>query len=840
MRRVALKGLLGRKTRASLTALAIVLGVAMVSGTFVLTDTINRAFHTIFSSSYARTDLVISGKDRVTGSASGNAVLPASLVASVQRLPDVGEAKGTILNFTGNSDQVKLLDRDGKVIGSSDNPRFGFGIDPDAQKFSPFQLKAGQWASGEHEVVIDADTAAKQHFSPGDTIRVSGTGPVRPFKVVGVTRFGDLNSLGGATVAIFTVPTARELLDKHGFDSISVVAKPGVAPQYLSREIDRILPATAQVKTGAQQAQADDKDIAEFLNFIRIFLLAFGGIALFVGAFVISNTLSITVAQRTREFATLRTLGASRRQVLRSVVLESTVLGLAASVVGLGLGVGLAKGLSWLLDALGLSLPQTALVFAPRTAVVALLVGTGVTVLASLVPAFRATRVAPIAAVREGATVTGSRGRGRLIGLACGLVGLILLAATAAGSGRLLALAAGTLLVFVGMAAIAPRLVPSLVAVVGYPGERLGGFAGALAKRNAIRNRGRTASTAAALMIGLALVTFVAVLAQGLVGSDKDAVRKQLAADYVVQPGDGSETVSIAAERAVSRAGGTASGVRFDRALVGKGNVNVNGVDPNVVRGLHFHWTQGSDATIGSLGTGGAIVRKSFAKDHHLGVGRSFILETPAGKRVHLTVAGIYDPPELDQVPGEVVISQGTFDRSFPRPQDEFVLVTGSSKRRLQAALTPYAGTKVMTREEFVTDRSAFVGKLLNLVYVLLALSVLVSVFGMVNTLVLSVFERTREFGMLRAVGMTRRQARRMVRNESIITALIGAAIGLPLGLGLAAVVIHRIGSGITYQLPIGSLIAFVVVAITVGIGAAVIPAKRVSRLNALTALHYE
>jgi putative ABC transport system permease protein len=341
-------------------------------------------------------------------------------------------------------------------------------------------------------------------------------------------------------------------------------------------------------------------------------------------------------------------------------------------------------------------------------------------------------------------------------------------------------------------------------------------------------------------MIGLALVTFVAVLAQGLVGSDKDAVRKQLAADYIVAPGDGSSAVSTAAERAVSGAGGTASGVRLDRALVGKSNVGVNGVDPGVVKGLRFNWTQGSDATIRSLGADGAVVRKSFAKDRHVGVGGHFVLETPDGKRVRLTVAGIYDPPELDQVPGEVVISQRTFDRSFPRPQDEFVLVNGSSKGQLRAALQPYAGTRVMTREEFVTDRSAFVGKLLNLVYVLLALSVLVSVFGMVNTLVLSVFERTREFGMLRAVGMTRRQARRMVRNESVITALIGAAIGLPLGLGLAAVVIHRIGGGLTYQLPIGSLIAFVIVSIIVGIGAAVIPAKRVSRLNVLTALQYE
>ena len=841
MKRVALKGLLGRKTRAILTALAIVLGVAMVSGTFVLTDTINRAFNTIFTSSYAHTDLVISGKKLVDYSASGNATVPASLVTKVRALPDVQEAAGTILDLSGNSDQVKLLDRSGKVITASGNPTFGFGIDRDARTFNPFQLKTGRWALTSGEVVIDADTAAKYHFNPGDPIRVAGTGQIRSFKVVGVSKFGDVNSLGGATIAVFTVPTARELLDKQGYDSISVAAKPGVAPEYLAGEIKRILPDSAQVKTGAEQAKADGKDVSRFLHFVRLFLLGFAGIALFVGAFVIFNTLSITVAQRAREFATLRTLGASRRQVLRSVMLESLALGLAASLVGLGLGVALAEGLSSLLQAVGMSLPQTALVFATRTAVVALLAGTTVTLLSGILPAFRATRVPPIAAVREGAILPGSRLRSQLVGLALGIVGALLLVKVAVANGGVLSIVAGGLLLFVGMASIAARLVPGLVRLVGHPAGLAGGFPGELAKRNAVRNPARTASTAAALMIGLALVTFVAVLAQGLVGSDKNAVKKQVAADYVVQSANGWSTFPKTAEAPVERLGATVSSVRYDRGRVGKSGVDVNGVDANVTKGLRFNWKQGSDATLASLGAHGAVVRKTFAQDHHLAVGDSFTLRTPTGRSLRLTVAGIYDPPVLDQIPGGVLIGQKAFDRTFVRSQNQYLLVNGSTKAQLEAALKPYPEAKVFSQAEFVKDRSAFINKLLNMVYVLLALSVIVSLFGMVNTLVLSVFERTRELGMLRAVGMTRRQTRRMVQHESIITALIGAAIGLPLGLGLAAVVIHRLSSvGVTYQLPVRSLLAFVVVAAVAGVGAAVLPAKRASRLNVLTALQYE
>jgi putative ABC transport system permease protein len=637
------------------------------------------------------------------------------------------------------------------------------------------------------------------------------------------------------------VPTARDLLDKEGYDSISIAAKPGVAPQALAGEIRRVLPASAQVKSGAEQAKADSKDVSTFLHYVRLALLGFAGVALFVGAFVIFNTLSITVAQRTREFATLRTLGASRRQLLRAVLLESLALGLGASLIGLGLGVGIAAGLTALLQAAGLSLPQTALVFAARTAVVSLLAGTGVTLAAGVLPAIKATRVAPIAAVREGAITGGSGRRGRLVGLAVGLIGTAMLLHVAFGDGGLLEIVAGGLLLFVGMSAIATRLVPGLVRVVGGVAQHAGGPAGRLAARNAVRNPARTASTAAALMIGLALVTFVSVFARGLVGSDKAAVAKQVTADHVVQSADGWSTFSLDAEAALRKRGISVAAVRYDRGLVGTSSVDVDGVDADVVRGLRFHWKAGSDATFAALGANGAVVRKSFASEHHLALRDSFLLRTPTGRPLRLTVAGIYDPPTLDQVAGSVIIARSTFDRAFARPQDQYLLVNGSSKQRLAALLAPYPGTKVFTRAEFVSDRSAFIGKLLNMVYVLLALSVVVSLFGMVNTLVLSVFERTRELGMLRAVGMTRRQARRMVRHESVITALIGAAIGLPLGLGLAAVVIHRLSSvGVHYLVPYGSLAVFVAVAAVAGIAAAVLPARKASRLDVLAALQYE
>jgi putative ABC transport system permease protein len=846
MRRVALRGLAARKLRSALTAIAIVLGVAMVSGTLVLTDTIDKAFDTIFSSSYEQTDAVVSGVKLVEWSQTGKAQVPEDVLAQVRALPEVEAAAGTILDLSGDSNQAKILDRNGKAIQGS-NPTFGLGVDPEDERFNPFRLVDGDWASGPREVVIDVNTAEEQGFDVGETVRVAGEGPVRSFTLAGIVRFGDVDSLGGATIALFDVATAREILNKTGFDAVAVSAREGVGQERLIDAIARILPDSAEVKTGAEQAAEDGEGVGEFVKFIRYFLLAFGGIALFVGAFVIFNTLSITVAQRTKELATLRTLGASRRQVLRSVVLEGLVLGVVASAVGLGLGVLLAKGLTALFKAVDLEMPQAATVFQARTALVAMLTGTLVTLVASVWPAVRATRIAPIAAVREGGMPVKRHSWKSLVfglvvtGLAVFGIVYGTLGSGVSGGLRALLIGLGALGLFVGLAAVAPRLVRPLAHIVGLPGARLGGAAGRLARENAVRNPGRTASTAAALMIGLTLVSFVAVFGKALLASDESALRKQLGTSHVISSQSGWDTVPLAAGKAAAAAPGVtlASSIRGDRAQIAGGSeVDVSGVDPATIgRAYNFEWVEGSDASLAALRQGGAIVREG---EGH--VGDQLVFLTPAGKEISTTVRGVYEKQsDLSQLLGQVVLSQAAFDASFPRPGDMLTLVQAESTAGLERALAAFPDAKLQTGDDFIASWTAWLSDVMNLFYVLLALSVIVSLFGMVNTLVLAVFERTRELGMLRAVGMTRRQARRMIRQESVITALIGAALGIPLGVGLAALVTQSLSEyGVQFSLPVGTLAVFTIVAIVAGMLAAIAPARRAARLNVLEALQYE
>ncbi len=706
--------------------------------------------------------------------------------------------------------------------------------------------------------MLDAGTADREDFALGDTVAISTLQPKEDFEVVGIAKYGDVESLGTATFAIFDVATAQTLFDREGeFDAISVAGAEGTTPTQLIADIEPLLPADAQVKTGAEEAQESQDEIGEITTFVRYFLLAFAGIALFVGSFVIFNTLSITVAQRTREFATLRTLGASRRQVLRSVLLEAFVIGFLASVMGLFLGLALAKGLEALFRALGLGLPVAETVFATRTIVVSLLVGTLITVVAGLFPAIRATRVPPIAAVREGAELP----KGRfarftpyialaVIALALVMLGRAMFADDLGTADRLLSIAGGVLLLFVGVAMISSKLVRPLAAVVGLPARWIGGAAGALARRNSIRNPGRTAATAAALMIGVALVAFVATLANGMKASNREAIEDQITANFIITSQDGYTPFVAAAGDAAGDAPSVESitHVRSEVAEIAGDGGYLTGIDPALItKGYSFDWVEGSDDTLAELGRNGLILSESVAEDQNLSVGQTVMIRTAESTSLQAEVKGIYKPPPFYPLLGDASISIATFDELVERPRNQYTFVNvgggpnEASRAELEEATAGFPDARVQTRQEWIDKEDAEFDDFLAMLYVLLALSVIISLFGMVNTLVLSVFERTRELGMLRAVGMTRRQTRRMIRHESVITALIGAALGLPLGIFLAVLVTRALSEfDIRFSVPTGQIIVLVILAVIVGLLAAITPARRAAKLNPLEALHYE
>jgi putative ABC transport system permease protein len=858
MTSATIQGLWGRKLRTALTALAVVLGVAMVSGTYVLTDTIKQAFDGLYEDSYADTGAVISGKEVVSGAASGNATVPESLLPKVEALPGTASAAGAIYDVSGTTDLAQLIGRDGKKLGSSQQPHFGWGFAPDKERFNPMTLTSGEWATGPNEVVIDNQTAKNENYKVGDTIRVSAEGPTREFRVVGTAKFGSVDSIGGATFAVFDVPTAQDVLAKKGqLDQIYMAAKSGTSDEELAKQAEPLLPQSAVVRTGAEQSEADAEETNDGLAFIQYLLLAFAAIALVVGSFVIFNTLSMTLSQRVRELATLRTLGASRKQVMRSVLLEGFLTGLFAAVVGLFCGFLLAKGLNAMFKALGVDLPSEGTVLKSRTVIVSLAIGVGITVLATISPARKATRIPPIAAVREGATLPQSRLASHPVTAAVvlGLAAVALAAGLFGGlstGGALLLTGLGCIGLFVRVGLVSRRLVRPLAAVLGAPGERFGGAPGSLARENSTRDPARTARTAGALMIGLALVTLVATLGAGLKSTDRNALDDQVRADYVVTSDNGYDPFTSSAGDALEDVPGVAvaSSVRNDQASSFGSDVSVTGIEPATIGQVYdYRWDKGSDKVLLSLGFDGAIVRKSFADDHDLKVGSQFKITTPQGKSVPLGVRGIYEPPaeELDPLLGELTIAQRAFDVHFPRPRDLFAFVdtnegvSANQTALLKQALGPFPDTVVRSKSGWIDERAGGLDMILNIFYVLLALSIVVSLFGMVNALALSVFERTRELGMLRAVGLTRRQTRRMIRWEGVITALIAAAIGVPLGVLLAAVVTRAMHDlDVSFALPVVTIVVFAVVAMIAGTLAAVLPARRASRLNVLEALHYE
>jgi putative ABC transport system permease protein len=849
--KVALRALWGRKLRTFLTGFAIVLGVATITGTYVLTDSIKSAFDSIFTTIYQGTDAVITGESAFDVSEESGVEAPSfdeSLLDEVRALPEVDAAIG------GVGGEAQLIDDDGDVIQFGGAPNIGFSVDPTLARFNSLVLKEGKWP-GPSAVAIDTSTASRKDIEPGDFIGVQAVGPSQQLEVSGLFDFSAEGNIGGATLAAFDLTTAQQLFAKEGkLDQIRAAASQGTSEPELLSSIQSILPPGTQVRSGVEQADEDASETQSFLSFLQGFLLAFGGIALFVGAFVIANSLSITIAQRTREFATLRTIGASRRQIMRAVLIEALVIGLLASAIGILVGLALAEGLFWLFEQVGFTLPNSGLLLEPRTVIVALIVGVLVTVIASLRPARRATRVPPIAAVREGATLPPGRfARYRPVGSALlGLAGFALLAFGLFGSGLsttqiLVFMGVGAVLIFFGVAFFSSQLVRPLSHLLGGPAARLGGAPGILARDNAMRNPQRTASTASALMIGLALVTLVGMLAASIRSSFFDAVDKIWVTDYAVTAQNNYSPIPVSATDPLRQVPGTTAvvGVRSGEARFLNGDHFITAVDPGASRVFQLDWIAGSNATLDQLGEDGAVTDDSYASDHDLQVGSTVDVLFPDGGRRALTIKGIFDPPAGGSPFGVLTTSGSTFDAEFQNPKNVYTFVTmeggetPENTAALEAALTGFPNAKLQDREEFKDNQFSGVSNVLNVLYVLLALSVIVSLFGIVNTLVLTVFERTREIGMLRAVGTTRWQVRAMITLESIVTSLMGAAIGITLGIVLAALLIARVDF-LVLAWPIGSLVVFAIAAVIVGVLAAIFPARRAARLNVIQALQYE
>lgn len=850
---VTLRGLLSRKLRTVLTMIAIVLGVSMISGTYMLTDTLNSAFNQIFQTADRHIDAIVLPTSAVNGSRFGLAPpLPASLLAVVQHTSGVAQAEGEI------GTEATIYDLHGNVLGAvTGAPTLLASVA--SPRFRATTLVSGHWPRGS-QLVIDTGTFAKHHLHLGQVIKVVAAGPAARMTIVGTTRFGTTGNLGGATTIDLPLAVAQRITRQSGeYDQIVVGAAKGVTPTELAQriraQIPRGLHGRTKVETGTQNAKDASNAISQGLSFLTIALLVFGGIAVFVGAFIIFNTFSITIAQRVREIALLRTLGASRAQVLRSILLEAFLVGLASSLIGLLAGIGLAQLLHLAFKAFGADLPTAGLILQTRTIVVAILVGVLVTMVAGFVPALRATRVPPIAALREGADLPRSR-FARYIPWVAGVVsalGVLLLVYGVFGSfsgagSRLAIIGVGAALLFLGVAMVSPVLIRPLAGALGWPIERTTRVTGRLARENAARNPTRTAITAAALMIGLALVSFVTIFAAELRTSADLAVTREIAGIYSIYNNQGA-FIPQAVAGAVARVPGVGavSAINGDVARVNGSTTNVNGVQPSSILTVYrFQWKQGSNATVRGLGSNDALISDTFASGHKLSVGSRLRVTTTTNKHPIFRVAGIY---KASQILADVTLRYDTVRADWAQQLDQTVSAnpqSGANQKAVQqriAALLKreFPVAAVHSQQQIKQSAENSVNQLLTLIYVLLAMSVLVSLFGIINTLVLSVYERTREIGMLRAIGTTRGQIRWMVRWESVITAVIGALLGLIVGIALAAIVTQGLASqGIVFTLPIGSLLIWLVFAVLFGIVAAAFPARRAARLDILQAIAYE
>jgi putative ABC transport system permease protein len=845
MWKVTRKGLLAHKVRLLLTMLSIVLGVGFVAGTYVLTDTINKTFTDLFRETTKGIDVAV--RTNATFSAQGNqqrAPMPAAVRDQVAAVDGVQAAEGSVTGY------AQFVGHNGKAVSTGGAPTLGVSMST-APELQAATVREGRRPAGPDQVAVDAHTAHKQGFGVGDRVRILFQGAPREFTVSGIVGFGDADNLAGATLAGFDLATAQQVLNRTGvYDEIDAVAKPGVSPEQLRDRVRAALDPQYQVLTGTQLAEETAKTVGQFTKIINYALLAFAFVALFVGSFIIVNTFSIILAQRTRELALLRCMGAMRGQVLRAVLGEALVIGLVAGVVGLGFGVLVAVGLQGVFRALGASLPTSTLEVQPRTIIVALLVGVGVTVLASLAPALRATRVPPVAALQpELVAAAALAGRRRIVvgvlvtaaGIAALLTGLF-----ADTGNRLVNVAAGAVLVFLGVGILSPLVARPLAWLLGWPLARWAGQPGKLARDNAMRSPRRTASTAAALMIGLALVSLVTIFAASTTKSVNNTLDEAISADYILtgppnQPGFSTEVVNRLRQQPEVA---SAAGIRVNVFRLDGKTEQVAGIDPAAYAAtVRTSTTSGS---LADLAEGGVAVRDDVAKSHGWKVGDSVRMEFPLGGAQPETVRAVYGN---NQVNGPYLLPLMDYQRHYADQLDAVALVKArdgvspdASRAAVERATAAFPNVQVKDQAEFKQQQAKQINQVLVLFYVLLALALVIAVLGIVNTLALSVLERIRELGLLRALGMTRRQLRAMIRWEAVIIAVLGAVLGLLVGAFFGWTLVRALhDQGITeFSLPVLTLLLFVLLAGLAGVFAAIFPGRRAARIDMLQAITTE
>ncbi|HEX2738627.1 MAG TPA: FtsX-like permease family protein [Acidimicrobiia bacterium] len=848
---VTIKRLLTKKVRVLMTGLAVMLGVAFVSGTLVLTDTISRTFDNLFTDIYQHTDAavreraVFGGNNAVTA---GRGRLPASVVGSVKRAPGVAAADGTITGI------AQIVDKKNKPVGdpAKGAPVLGFNWLPDAQ-LRTLRLVEGKGPESAGEIVIDKKSADDTGYKVGATVPVLLKTGRESFKLTGIAKFGNANSPLGASIVAFTTSEAERVLGEPGkLDTIDVAAKPGVSQQQLVRNIEQVIKGEdggkLEVLTGKELTRESQTGFQQGLKFFNYFLLVFGLVALLVGGFIIFNTFSILVTQRAREMALLRAIGAGARQVLSSVLFEAVVVGLIASLLGVVGGVVLALGLKALLGVLNFDIPAGGIVLKPRTVAVGFAVGLGFTVVAAVAPAIKAARVPPVAAMRDISIDTSGRSlRRTAIGSIVTALGILALVLGLLGGGSTLVLVGvGAVVIFMGVAILGPLFARPVADVIGTPIAKLRGMTGSLARENAMRSPKRTSATAAALMIGVGLVVFITIAASSIKSSIESTVTKGMKADYVIDSGQfhqGGFSPKIESDLQKAPGVTAVSGVRDGQVEINGSVKQVTAYDTHDINRLfEIGVTKGN---LAALPVNGVAVQKDVASDKNWKVGTKLAARFASTGKKTLVVGALYS----ERYPtGSYLIDTKTYAANFADQFDVQVYVktaggaNAANRAAIKKVLNPYPGAKLQDRSQFAAAQTAQINPLLSLIYALLALAVIIALFGIGNTLGLSIIERTHELGLLRAVGMTRSQMRATVRWESVIIALFGTLLGLLIGLFFGWVMVEALKSqGFTeFSVPAGQLALIVVLGALAGVLAAIVPARRAARLDVLQAITTE